>query len=59
MSEMTEREPLEAGLPDGTEPVAQLTDVPTMAPVPIPDGFDLDEPEDLPGIEAAAIPPTP
>lgn len=46
---MTEREPLEAGLPDETELVANLTDVPTMAAVPIPDDFEPDEPSDLPG----------
>jgi hypothetical protein len=39
-----DREPLEAGLPDDAESVTDFTEVPTMAPVPIPDDF---EPEDL------------
>ena len=54
---MTEREPLEAGLPDDTEPVTPLTEVPTMGAVPIPDDFEPDEVGDLPGFEV--VPPTP
>ena len=54
---MTEREPLEAGLPDDTEPMTPLTEVPTMGAVSIPDDFEPDEVGDLPGIEV--IPPTP
>lgn len=40
---MTEREPLEAGLPDDTEPMTPLAEVPTMGAVPIPDDFEPDE----------------
>lgn len=46
---MAEREPLEAGLPDETEPVAPLTDVPTMGAVPIPEDFEPDDLVSLPG----------
>lgn len=56
MSEMTEREPLEAGLPDDTEPMTPLTDVPTMGAVPIPDDFEPDDLVDLPGLDENAFP---
>ena len=39
----TEQEPLEAGLPNGTEPVVPHSDVPTMGAVPIPDDFEPDD----------------
>ena len=58
MSGMTEREPLEAGLPDETEPVASLTDVPTMGAVPIPDDFEPDDLVELPGMDDGADPTT-
>jgi hypothetical protein len=44
---VTEREPLEAGLPVDTEPVLDGMDVPTMEAVPLPEDFDPDEPSNF------------
>ena len=51
---MSEREPLEAGLPDDTEPMMPLTEVPTMGAVPIPDDFEPDDLVDLPDLRDGA-----
>ena len=52
--DLGDEEPLEDGLPDKTEPVTDFTDVPTMAPVPIPDGF---VPADQPSLDDLPIDP--